>query len=126
MSDSRFIRPLNKNVKPKARLALVLLAEECAETIQAVTKYLRHGAKNYNPFYPLRVTNESQLATELGDVEEAIARVDKILGTGARRKRTNVENVRRLAEGMQKERAASPQTKRFARVIIETLDEGCE
>lgn len=53
---------------------LALLAEECAEVIQAITKILRHGMDSYNPLidamgeYKNRVTNQMLLEKELGHV----------------------------------------------------------
>lgn len=47
---------------------LFLLAEECAETIQAVQKILRHGYESYNPFDSTKTTNRSLLEKELGHV----------------------------------------------------------
>lgn len=47
-----------------------LLAEECAETIQALTKTLRHGYQSYNPF--TGEYNSAILHREVGDVLAAI------------------------------------------------------
>lgn len=61
----------NKNGATKAMITeaeqerLVLLAEECAEVIQAVTKILRHG---WESSYEDGTTNLEQLRTEIDDV----------------------------------------------------------
>ena len=56
---------------------LAILAEECAEVIQAVGKILRHGYHSFNPDLlteamddagELPPTNKMNLETELGDV----------------------------------------------------------
>lgn len=52
--------------------ALVVLAEECAEVVKAVTKLLRHGSQACDPTAPQRGTNLDMLRKELGDVIGAI------------------------------------------------------
>lgn len=47
---------------------LGILAEECAEVIQAVGKILRHGYETGHPTKPEGLTNRQQLELELGDV----------------------------------------------------------
>jgi len=53
---------------------LALLAEECGECVQAITKILRHGYRSSNPTLPpaLRVNNRTSLIRECGDVLAAI------------------------------------------------------
>jgi len=48
---------------------LAILAEECAEVIQAIGKILRHGYENYHP--DGGPTNRKRLETELGHVSAA-------------------------------------------------------
>ena len=50
---------------------LALLAEECGEVIQAVSKILRHGYESYNPLDTNKETNRTLLEKELGDLQEA-------------------------------------------------------
>ena len=52
---------------------LSLVAEECAETIQAITKILRHGYDSTNPLIENGPSNRDHLEKELGDVTAAIA-----------------------------------------------------
>jgi hypothetical protein len=57
---------------------LSLLAEECAEVIQAVTKIQRHGYESYNPDLPdlpTSPTNRDDLAREIGHVYHATQRM---------------------------------------------------
>jgi NTP pyrophosphatase (non-canonical NTP hydrolase) len=57
---------------------LSLLAEECAEVIQAVTKIQRHGYESRNPFTARSnrdPTNREALEAELGHVAHAIERM---------------------------------------------------
>lgn len=61
--------PFNK-LTPKQAELLTLLAEECAEVIQAITKIQRHGL---NGCYDDGETNIGQLQRELGDVAAAQA-----------------------------------------------------
>ena len=58
-----------KSLTPAEAERLALLAEECAEVIQAVTKILRHGYESFNPDRPELGNNRSHLERELGDVE---------------------------------------------------------
>lgn len=55
--------------------ALALLAEECAEVIQAITKIQRHGFGSVDPssHAPGKPTNREKLEEELGDVWAAFA-----------------------------------------------------
>lgn len=50
---------------------LSLLAEECVEVVQAVTKILRHGYASRHPDDPLG-NNRIYLETELGDLRHAM------------------------------------------------------
>jgi NTP pyrophosphatase (non-canonical NTP hydrolase) len=54
---------------------LALLAEECAEVIQAVTKIQRHGYESRNPDLPMSPSNRANLAKELGHVMHALGRM---------------------------------------------------
>ena len=47
---------------------LALVAEECAEAIQAIGKILRHGYESRNPNIPVSITNRAMLTKELGDI----------------------------------------------------------
>jgi NTP pyrophosphatase (non-canonical NTP hydrolase) len=49
------------------RERLVMLAEEAAEIVQAVSKILRHGKHNYNPNDHEKITNIEHLAREIAD-----------------------------------------------------------
>lgn len=51
---------------------LHLLIEECAETIQAATKILRHGLYSYHPESPSESNIES-LCKEIGHIDAAMA-----------------------------------------------------
>lgn len=50
---------------------LALLAEECAECVQACMKILRHGYHSYDPTAAPhdRMSNRMMLAREIGDVQ---------------------------------------------------------
>lgn len=50
---------------------LVMLAEECAEVIQAVGKILRHGYASHHPDDP-SVTNRTLLLNEVADVSAVL------------------------------------------------------
>ena len=59
---------------------LTLLAEECAEVIQAVMKIQRHGYESFDPTEKVSedqhpTTNRHMLEKELGDVGHAIDRM---------------------------------------------------
>lgn len=55
---------------------LALLAEECGEVIQAVSKVLRHGYESHNPTSAsLSPSNRETLETEIGHVQHAIERL---------------------------------------------------
>ena len=58
--------------------ALALLAEECGEVVQAIGKSLRHGLDSYHPAEPDAGDNAHRLARELGDVQAAIAIVQRL------------------------------------------------
>jgi hypothetical protein len=55
---------------PAQAEALALLAEECAEVVQAVTKILRHGLDSEHPHSG--DNNRETLNEEIGDVQAAI------------------------------------------------------
>lgn len=54
---------------------LALLAEECAEVIQAVMKIQRHGYESYNPDVPASPSNRAELEKELGHMAHAVDRM---------------------------------------------------
>lgn len=56
---------------------LALLAEECAEVIQAITKIQRHGYESYNPLdlREHRLSNRQALEKEIGHVRHAVERL---------------------------------------------------
>lgn len=56
---------------------LALLAEECGEAIQAISKVLRHGYESNHPDFA--ETNRTQLMKEIGDIYAAVGMM-----TGAR------------------------------------------
>jgi NTP pyrophosphatase (non-canonical NTP hydrolase) len=51
---------------------LAILAEECAEVQQIVSKILRHGYARYNPVNENITTNRELLEKELGDLKCAV------------------------------------------------------
>lgn len=55
---------------PAETEALDILAEECAEVIQAISKIKRHGLDSFHPVSG--ITNMAELACELGDVLAAV------------------------------------------------------
>jgi len=57
---------------------LTLLAEECAEVIQAVAKIQRHGLVSYHPDDPEHVSNAGHLHRELGDVRAAMVLLSRV------------------------------------------------
>ncbi len=64
--------PFNK-LSPAEAERLDLLAEELAETIQAIGKIKRHGYDNYHP--ETRTPNRVSLEVELGHVLHAVERM---------------------------------------------------
>jgi len=50
----------------KIEEAMIILAEECAEVIQVITKCKRFGVDNYSP--NSNVSNRQHLCQELGDI----------------------------------------------------------
>jgi len=46
---------------------LLILMEECAEIVQAVSKIRRFGEQAYNPLDKKKITNAVHLETEIGD-----------------------------------------------------------
>lgn len=59
---------MNKELTPAERERLTLIAEEAGEVVQAVTKVLRHGYYDYNPFDENKVPNKEKLEKEIGDL----------------------------------------------------------
>lgn len=57
---------------------LAMLAEECAEVIQCVTKILRHGYGSYHPDDAERTTNRQSLERELADLWAIADRMEKV------------------------------------------------
>lgn len=55
---------------------LTLLAEECAEVVQACCKILRHGYESYNPNEKNSRSNRRHLENELAQVLWAIMALD--------------------------------------------------
>lgn len=51
---------------------LALLAEECGEVIQCISKILRHGLNSYNPTEIAGVDNRDRLSREIGDLFAAV------------------------------------------------------
>jgi hypothetical protein len=60
---------------PAEQERLVILAEECSEVIQAVSKILRHGYESRNPKGLNSETNRQGLERELGDLFHAFERL---------------------------------------------------
>ena len=54
----------------KTKETLIILQEECAEVIQAVSKISRFGLDNYKPGKPK--TNREHLEEELGDLQAMV------------------------------------------------------
>jgi NTP pyrophosphatase (non-canonical NTP hydrolase) len=69
--------PFNE-LTPAQVEALALIIEECAEVQHAATKILRHGLIATNPLLLESVTNQEDLARELGDVIASISLLDSI------------------------------------------------
>lgn len=71
---AKYITPLGdkdrhfNGLTPAQQERLVMLAEECGEVIQAVTKILRHGYDSCNPYSQNCETNREHLLRELYDV----------------------------------------------------------
>ena len=69
---------INKNFEfEDLQLNLEILAEECAEVIQAKSKIIRFGINNYHP--DNEISNRTVLANELGDV---LAMIDILIRNG--------------------------------------------
>jgi NTP pyrophosphatase (non-canonical NTP hydrolase) len=68
---------LYEQLKPRTIEYLEILQEECAETIQAISKMKRFGLDSYNPTDPEKVTNLYHFIAELGDVVGMIALLQK-------------------------------------------------
>ncbi|HTG26079.1 MAG TPA: hypothetical protein VK681_39140 [Reyranella sp.] len=61
-------------LSPQDAEILALIAEECAEVIQAVTKIQRHGLESRNPLDPEAGDNRRFLAKEVGHLRHALKR----------------------------------------------------
>lgn len=59
-------------LSPAEAERLALLAEECAEVVQAVAKILRHGYDSVDPTTKDSPTNQKMLERECGDVLAAM------------------------------------------------------
>ena len=71
--DQRTSKPFN-GLSPADTEVLAILAEECGELVQAVTKILRHGIYSHHP-ESAQVTNRDLLEKEMGDVLGAMRMV---------------------------------------------------
>lgn len=69
MTRERFVSPC-KPPEGLERELLEILAEECAEVIQRVTKALRFGVEEVQPGQP--DSNSRRIGLELGDVMETV------------------------------------------------------
>jgi len=74
--------PFNQLTPAKAE-RLTLLAEECAEVIQAITKILRHGYDSYNPCESAGLSNRQHLEREIGHVDAAFNLMGHDISTNA-------------------------------------------
>lgn len=72
--SERYVSPHRKPTPEEAEM-LVILAEECAEVIKDVAKWLRFGAKDIDPDKPDVVTNDVRMAMEVGDIYEVVRRL---------------------------------------------------
>lgn len=63
-------------LSPAEAERLALLAEECSEVVQIISKILRHGYESYNPNASVPRRNRALLIQELGDVLCAISLLD--------------------------------------------------
>lgn len=61
----------SNNLSDAEEERLEVLAEECAEVIQAICKIQRHGYASYNPFNDT-LNNRQALEKELGHVQNAV------------------------------------------------------
>ena len=88
--SSQPFRKVNFNgLTPAEAERLAWLAEECAETIHAVGKILRHGYESRDPTVDGSPTNRVTLELELGDVRAA---TEWLASTGDIRKVTHRES----------------------------------
>lgn len=69
----------DNGLTPEQDELISLLAEECAEVVQACMKIQRHGLFSFHPDDPFMTTNVMSLARELGDVFAAYAMLLKAL-----------------------------------------------
>lgn len=74
MSDDKFLNANELTAAETERLSI--LAEEMGEAIQAIGKILRHGYESYNPYDPEHTTNREVLEKEMGDVADALLRLE--------------------------------------------------
>lgn len=58
---------------------LIILAEEMGESIQAISKILRHGNLSHSPFDKEKIPNVYNLERELGDV---LCLIDLLVDSG--------------------------------------------
>lgn len=61
------------NLAPAEAERLAMLAEECAEVIQIISKIQRHGYESYHPGDPLKTTNRAMLRKEVTDIAAVTA-----------------------------------------------------
>ena len=92
MDDQRFVSPC-RPPEGLERELLEILAEECAEVIQRVTKALRFGVDEVQPGQPH--TNAQRLAHEIGDVLAVEERLRAVSAYDADDIMTGVANKRR-------------------------------
>jgi len=59
------------------RERLAILSEECAEVIKIICKIQRNGYESNNPFKLEKGTNRNMLATEIGDLQNALNMIIK-------------------------------------------------
>lgn len=62
----------HNRLTPAEAERLAMLAEECAEVIQAIGKILRHGYDSYHPLDPDQTPNRVLLDRELTDVAAVV------------------------------------------------------
>lgn len=74
MTDFCNCRPHFNGLTTAQAERLAMLAEECGEVIQAVSKILRHGYNSAHPDRPF-ITNHELLANELTDLSAVLGRI---------------------------------------------------
>lgn len=82
-------RPLSKELDPREQLLLVRTMEECGELIQTVTKMLRFGPSNFNPFDPKKETNLTAFRRERDDLLGVLEELGELPFPGTRADRTS-------------------------------------